>query len=203
MTNGSGGFPTVPTDRLDDEDWELAEETVSTVFELPTAEIRDHRVVYEDAALRAAVREATDGVVDQPWRFFFASRLSFLPPLAPGVGPMSVRPSVETESRRAFADELRDRGFQRVERSRRQRLPTEDGQRAALTKYEADLSVALDEQSRTVDVEGWLAVWVRRGSFRVAGGAYPTRGLGPLLGGETVESRDLREELLGLIRRVR
>jgi hypothetical protein len=203
MTAGDGEYPDVPTDRLDAGGWELAEQTVSTVFRLPTAEIRDHRLVYEDADLRRAVREATDGALDQPWRLFFASRLTFRPPLAPGVGPASVRPTVEAESKRAFADELRERGFENVERGRRQRMRTDEGDRAGLTKFSAEFAVTFDGGPREIAVEGWLAVWTRQGTFRVSGGAYPGRGLDSILGDESAENRYFRDELLELVRGVR
>ena len=147
---------------------------------------------------------------EDTWRFFFATRLSFRPPLAPGIGPASLRPTVASRARRTFAEDLESRGFEGVESGRKQRLRTESGDRARLRKFTADLPLtggtALPDR---IDVEGWLAVWAADGSFRIAGGAYPVTGLEALLGSgpesdaPPAEPGAFREELLGLIRSVR
>jgi hypothetical protein len=194
--------PSVPDERLDG--WTMVEETTETLFALPTMQVRGHTLVYEDDPLRTALA-AADPTLDMPWRFFFATRLTFRPPLAPGVGPASVLPSVSTELRRAFAADLEDRGFRAVERGRSQRMRTETGERARLTKYTARYGVTWDGETHEVDVEGWVAVWVREGTFRIAGGAYPTRGFAALCASADVDSDDAsayRAELLDLIRAV-
>ncbi|SDF27811.1 hypothetical protein [Halorientalis regularis] len=214
-------YPTVGSDALERGPWELRGRSEDTVFQTPTATVRGHTLVYDDADLRAALDQA--GVADSLdpggegtlvdvadddtggfWRFFFATALSFRPPLAPGIGPASMRGPVVRESRESLLDDLRSRGFERVEAGRRQRVRTDTGDRATLTKVTA--TYPLDRGQ--LDVEGWIAVWSRGGSFRIAGGAYPTRGLATLLDGLPEDERPeidpgrYRDDLLGLIRAV-
>jgi len=221
-------MPSVPDERLADS-WTLAEESSETRFELPTMRVVGHTRLYEDTELREAVREETG--IDRRWRFFFATRLEFTPPLAPGVGPAMLYGSVSTEAKREFAADLKKRGFEDVSRTRGERVRTETGDRAALTKYRARyrLDLGNDEGSehangnaeendtptgdgvpsdtRTLPVTGWLAIWIHRGEFRLAGGAYPDRPLAAVLGvaDDRLEtgSTTYRDELLDLIRAVR
>jgi hypothetical protein len=65
-------FPDVPTDRLRDGGWELVDESVETVFELPTARVEGATKVYDAAETREAVRDAVG--LDHQWRFFFRDR---------------------------------------------------------------------------------------------------------------------------------
>jgi hypothetical protein len=214
-------FPTVASDALDDGPWELRSRSEDTVFRTPTATVEGHTLVYDDADLRTALERA--GVADRLdpggggtlvdvdaddaggfWRFFFATALTFRPPLAPGIGPASMRGPVVRESRESFLDDLRARGFEGVERGRKQRVRTDTGDRATLTKVTATYPLG----EARLDVEGWLAVWSRGGSFRIAGGAYPTRGLDTLLADLPEDERPetdpgrYRDELLTLIRAV-
>lgn len=197
-------MPEVPDERLAAGDWTLAEETTETLFGLPTVQVTGHTRLYEDATLREDVRAATDGDLDMPWRFFFATRLSFRPPLVPTIGPAMVLPSVATESRRAFADDLKARGFRAVSRGRTQRTRTGTGKRLRLTKYTARYGVKWRGREHAIDIEGWLGLWLREGEFRLAGGAYSTRGFDALLTSleldRETDPRDDREELLALIR---
>ncbi|MEM4782590.1 MAG: hypothetical protein QXG03_13650 [Halalkalicoccus sp.] len=186
-------FPRVASPRLDDGGWILEERTSERVFSLPTVSVEGHTLLYEQPDLRERVG-ALVADADLPWRFFFATRLTFSPPLAPGIGPMSVFPSVLAESRREFVADLRARGFESVERGRAQRMRTDSGDRARLTKYAArfrtdDLDAA---------VEAWFGVWVHDGEFRVAGGAYPVAGLPDT----DLDPPTYREELLDLLRSV-
>lgn len=194
--------PGVPDERLDG--WTMVEETTETLFALPTMQVRGHTLVYEDGPLREELRAAGDAL-DMPWRFFFATRLSFHPPLAPGIGPAAVLPSVRSELQRSFAEDLDDRGFRAIEQGRSQRMRTGTGERARLTKYTARYNVEHDGADHDIDVEGWVAVWIRQGEFHIAGGAYPTRGFAALCtsaGIELDDSNAYREELLGLMRAV-
>ncbi|QLH79987.1 hypothetical protein HZS55_11270 [Halosimplex rubrum] len=192
--------PPVPVDRLDGA-WERVEDATETLFGVEGADVRGHTVVYENTALRAAVREATDDAVDQSRRFFFATRLAFRPPLAPGIGSAMVLPSVKTEALRRFADDLTERGVDAVERGRRERIRTEDRSRITLRQVTGE--VALPEGA-PVPVEGWVGAWAD-GDIRLAGGAYPRSSLAdrfpdlddPALDGS---SDDYREELFDLVR---
>jgi hypothetical protein len=167
--------------------WVLTEDTTETLFSLPTARVEGHTLVYEDAALREAVRDSHG--VDHPWRFWFVTHVAFTPPLAPG-GAAMVKPSVVTEARRAFAADLRERGLREVERGHTETMRVQSGARARLSDFRA----AYDLGGESVPVRGWLAVWAD-GDFRLAGGAYPEASLGGLF-----EPNSYRNELLDLIR---
>ncbi|NHN42523.1 hypothetical protein G9C85_12925 [Halorubellus sp. JP-L1] len=175
-------------------DWRELSDEESVVFSLPTMRVRGHTIVYEDAALRASVRAATDGAVDQPVRFAFATHLAFDPPLPPGAAVAAVFPTIREAAERAFASDLRDRGFERVSRGRRDRTRTAEGVRVALRQFDATVPV----DGARVDCEGWLGVWHADGDVSLAGGAYLTRGVG----GVDVESGRYRRELLDAIRSV-
>jgi hypothetical protein len=82
-----------------------------------------------------------------------------------------VYPSVASEAKRAFADDLRERGFRSVERGRRERARSADGGRIRLQEYSAELP--LEGVAVAVDTTGWLGVWTTGGEFRISGGAYP------------------------------
>ncbi|WP_246985550.1 hypothetical protein [Halorientalis marina] len=220
------GFPTVPDQRLGG-DWRLCARTEETLFRTPTAAVVGRTLVYEDAALADALAaagtadalaraaETADGgdrLVDTGdgdyWRFFFATALSFRPALAPGIGPASMLPTVRSEALSAFTDDLTARGFEGVDRGRSQRVRTEGGDRARLTKLTARLPLGGEAPTESLDVEGWLAVWTTGGEFRIAGGAYPVQGLGDLLAAAPADDRPptgraaARDELLGLVRAV-
>ena len=199
-------MPSVPDERLAEGGWKLAEETTETLFRLATVRVEGHTLVYEDADRRAAIEAASDGELDGPWRFFFATRLAFRPPLAPGVGPAMIRPTVTTEARRTFVADLEDRGFHSIDRRRTERMRTDGGDRARLTNYTARYVVESSVYDSELAIEAWLAVWIRDGAFRIAGGAYPTRGFDDLLAAldieQEVDPTADREELLELVQAV-
>ena len=194
--------PAVPDGRLAD-GWELSDRSVETLFELRQASVRGHTLVYEDRPLRATVREATDGRLDQPFRFFFATRLTFSPPLPPGVGTAMVLPMVTSQARSAFVEDLRDRGFESIDRGRTEQVRTESGERASLQKISASFSLPVVD--RELPIEGWVGVWAA-GDVRVAGGAYPATSLADLFDGDddllARSPATYRNELLELIRAV-
>lgn len=222
------GYPTVPADRLDDDGWTCRARTEETLFRTPTAKVVGRTLVYDDVALRDALADAgasaflsagdaadagnrlvDTGEEGDYWRFFFATSLTFRPPLAPGIGPASMLPTVRAEARSAFVDDLEARGFEGVETGRGQRVRTDAGDRARLRKLTARLPLGSDAPAEALDVEGWLAVWSTGGQFRIAGGAYPVRGLDALLGALPADERPptdptgYRDELLALVRAVR
>ena len=196
-------FPTVPDERLREGGWELTDEHVETVFELPTASVAGATKLYDDTRTRGAAGAATG--VDQQWRFFFATALTFRPPLAPGIGPAMILPSVRSEAQSTFADELRDRGFENVERGRRERVRTDSGERARLRTYSA--SLPLPDAETTLSITGWVGVWHGSG-FRIAAGAYPDEPVADVLDIDEPEAplrrrpREYRDDLLALIRAV-
>jgi hypothetical protein len=208
-------MPSVPDERLAEGGWTLSEESSETRFELPTMRVVGHTRLYEDVELRETIDERTG--IDRPWRFFFATRLEFEPPLAPGIGPAMLYGSVSTEAKREFAADLESRGFGDVSRGRDQRMRTETRDRASLTKYSANYRLdpvkgaSTGEAGRrergSLPVTGWLAIWTYENAFRLAGGAYPDRSPADVLdiGAEPLETgaSSYREELLDLMRAVR
>lgn len=181
----------IPNGRLDAGGWTLVDETTDTVFELPTATVEGHTLLYEDEALRHRVVDA--GGDDRTWRFFFVTRLRFRPPLASGVSPL-VKPTVVSAAKRRFGDDLRDRGIRDVDRGRTETIRTDSNARARLTRYRGRLHV--DESD--LSVVGYLSVWYDD-CFYVTGGAYPESGLDRWVDGDATRYRD---ELFDLIRAV-
>lgn len=218
------GYPTVPDERLAEGGWDERVRAESTVFRTPTSSIVGRTVLYDDRALRNALEESGFGnllagratssgrrLVETGddggyWRFFFATALSFRPPLAPGIGPASMLPTVVTEARRTFTDDLEARGFRNVDRGRSQRVRTDSGDRARLAKVTASYPLETDATEK-LDIEGWIGVWHGSG-FRIAGGAYPVGGLDGLLAEIPEDERpatdpnEFRSELLDLVRAV-
>ena len=225
MAEDTDTYPSVPDDRLSESGWKLQSKTAETVFELPTVSVTGYTLVYEDSRLREAIEaagiggsvptasersqrigtEAEGGVS----RFFFATALSFRPSLPPKIGPTALRPTVEHQARRRFTDDLEARGFEEIEHGGSQRVRTDTGARARLRRLTATLPLGSDSTPERLDIEGLLAVWVTDGSFLIAGGAYPTGGLGVVLDSHSglehggTDPGQFRSELLSLIRGVR
>jgi len=160
-------------------EWRATESSRETVLDLGPVAVTVATVVFEDADLRDRVAAATG--LDYPWRFAFAGRVG-----VPGSASSGALDRLVTDrARSGFADRLRDRGFEAVERAGARSL---DGSEAA--RYVARVAV----EGVTVGAEGWLAVRPeadRERSFRLAGGAYP-RGVAGAPDGET---RDALAEL--------
>lgn len=218
-------YPSLPDEQLAAGNWAEQSRTTDTVFRMPGTAVIGKTVLYDDAILREALDNADvehprssdgepadtqlvhDSTAERFWRFFFATALFFRPPLVPLVGPASVRPTVVNEARKSFVTDLETRGFERVERGHRERMRTETGDRARLTKITAQFPLD-GRDAGSLDIEGWLAVWVYRGSFRIAGGAYPTSGLTSLLTDipdterPVTDAGQFRDELLDLMRAV-
>ena len=204
--DGGVPAPPVPEARLAD-DWERVEDTTETLFGVDGADVRGHTLVYEDTDLREAVRAATDDAVDQSWRFVFATRLVFRPPLAPGIGAAMVLPTVKREAVGRFAADLEARGVADVERGRRERTRTEDGSRVTLRQVTGEVRLP---EGDTVPVEGWVGAWTD-GDIHLAGGAYPRTPLADAFdadttgdSGETLDGQpgEYRSELFEFFRAV-
>ncbi|MFB6206681.1 MAG: hypothetical protein ABEJ05_09175 [Haloglomus sp.] len=196
-TQSRVGPPPLPRDRLERDGWSLVEDEVETLFRLSAARVEGRTQVYEDGALRDAVRAATG--IDHMWRFVFATRVSFTPSLAPGIAPL-IRSRVASEARTSFAEDLLERGFEQVAKGEPKTAPVRSGARADFTPFKARYHLSDD---RTLDMEGFLAVWHDDG-FLIAGGAYPA-GLEATLATDIDTDPDAdayREELLDIIRSV-
>ena len=216
----SGGYPSVPDDRLTTDGWTLRSRSEGAVFRMPGMTVTGYTLLYGDEQLRKALAEADletqsigpehasegllDGAEDEIGRFFFATSLSFQPPLPPGIGTTLVLPAVTNQARQSLTSDLRARGFEQLEWDNRQRLRTESGDRGWLWKCTARLPISDNENRHAaLELEGWQAIWTTDGSFRIAGGAYPISGAESVLGALSKSATQFREELLELIRAVR
>mgnify|MGYP000029453257 CR=1 FL=1 len=194
-------YPTVPRDDLAAGGWSLRDRREEVRAEVAGFTVRAFERRYEDDTLRADVREA--GGPDHLWRLFYATRLSFTPPLPPGFGPAMALPKVRAAAREEFAEQLREEGLVDVETGEDERFEVASGTRAKLTRYDAVLPVATDDGECRVPMEGWLASWHDR-AMLLAGGLYPAVELADILnvpdpGDDPGTSR---EELRSLMRRV-
>lgn len=163
-TTTSATAPLVPAQARTDP-WNLAETGTETVADLSAARVEGSTVVYEDRELRERMRERTG--LDQPWRQFFATELSFVPGLPAGARPF-VGPAVSSAVRESFAADLRDRGLRGVTELGSERVRVDSGERADATTYRA----AYEADGDRHDVGATVATW-HDGTFLVAGGFYP------------------------------
>ena len=198
MSDGPSLFPEFPAERLTADGWVLEERSSETVFSLPGIRVEGHTLLYEQPSLRETIASVFE-TGNQPWRFFFATRITFRPPLGPGISPRSLLPVVRSEARRSFVTDLRKRGFESLERRRTRQLSVAngDGDRVRLTGY----TTRFDTGELTADVEAWFGVRLLNGEFRVVGGAYPVAGFSSA--GIDLEPDRYREELFGVIRGIR
>lgn len=193
----------LPADEREAGGWELMDESVETLFELPTARVRGTVRQYEDERTREVLRGATDGAVDHTVRFFATTRLGFEPPLPPGTTSSMIVPMLRPEARRSFTDRLHDRGLTDVERTGRERIRLGDRTRVRLTRYTA--VDPLPEAEAGLPLECWLGIWTD-GAINVATSGYPTRPLSALFDLDTDEptlaksGTDYREEFRSLLR---
>lgn len=193
-------YPTVETP----DGWELTEEAVETLFELPTMSVRGATRRYEDRATGADLAAATDPHYEETLRFFAATRLAFEPGLPLGTLPASVLPSVRQQARQSFKRRLRDRGVSRVSRGRSERLRV-DGSRVRARSYTGTVDTPAGYE---LPVEGWIAAWHDDDFFVVTGG-YPDGRLADIFETEdagaqlSVPPRNYRDDFFDILRGVR
>lgn len=186
---GSVAPPRVPDDLRSAGGWTTVSRTQETVFEQQYAGVtitaESHTVVYEDAALREAVREKTLGRIDRTLSLLSATHVDFSHNVdnLPGIRGQ-IMSAIEENAREEFATRMRDRGLRHVAQTGTGTLAVDGGQEASLTEFAAthevgDLTLAVpgDEtltvEGAALDVAGDLAVW-HTGDFAVVvGGAYP------------------------------
>ncbi len=183
--------PPVPDALLDG--WRLTEDETATPYDgavTVTARTR----VYEDAALRARVRDATGA--DFAVRFFLASRVRVSPAAAPAA---LLRPLVARRSADSFVDRLREAGVRDV-RERDARTTTVGGSRASETEYDGTYPV----DGVALRVAARIAARAAGREFVVTGGAFPTgvRGDGETAAAlsATLTPSSYRDELWELMR---
>ncbi|WP_136689547.1 hypothetical protein [Halorhabdus amylolytica] len=194
-------YPAVPRDDLAAGGWTLRDRRQEVRAEVAGFTVRAFERRYEDDALRADIREA--GGPDHLWRLFYATQLSFTPPLPPVFGPAMALPKVRAAAREEFAEQLREEGLVDVEEGEDERFEVASGTRAKLTRYDAVLPVETGGDEREVPMEGWIASW-HDGAMLLAGGLYPAVGLADMLDVPNIvyEPDASREELRSLIRGV-
>lgn len=195
--------PVVPAELL--AGWRQTDTTSETVFELSRVSVVSHTVVYEDQSLRETVQEGTG--LDQMWRFFFATRLTFSPPLPPGIGPAAIFSRVASAADSEFRSILQQRGVRDIARGSRERIRVDTGDRARLRRYTATLDIeGVDGEDHALNTVGLLAVWTVDGEFRLAGGAYPRQSIAAVFDGDPALETDpdtFQQELLDLIQAVK
>ncbi|MFC7135673.1 hypothetical protein ACFQRB_01795 [Halobaculum litoreum] len=158
--------------------------------------------MFDDVALREAVRERTLGALDAPLANFFAARIAFSPNLA-DVPVASVREELAARAGEAargqFEAQLEAAGLTDVSASDAGTLTVATGEEAALTEYTAAFEFdaisfevrgePISLEGGRVDVEGVLASWIHDGGLLLSGGAYPAQNVA-----RTVE-RELSEAI--------
>ena len=193
----------LPADQREAGGWELVEESVETLFELPGVRVRGTMRRYEDEHTRAALREATDGTIDHQVRFVATTRLGFEPPLPPATLPAMLLPTLLPEARGSVADRLRDRGLTDVSRDGTERIRGDDRTRIRLTRYHA--TDPMPDTDRELPLECWLAVWPGDPIAVVTTG-YPATSLASRFDLDTEEpaltrgGNDYRQAFLSLLR---
>lgn len=192
--------PSIPLDAADG--WELTDDSVETLFELASARIRGATRRYEDEGSRSCLRDATDGAVDCSVQFVAGTRLGFDPPLPPGVTPTMFLSILRPEARKAFADRLRERGLEDVERAGSQRIRI-GRRRARLQRFRAT-NVLDDDLS--LSLLCWVTVWVQDGATLIATGGHPAAPLAAQFGLDTEAAAltrsadDYRDAFLSTVR---
>lgn len=195
----------MPTQLLDDCGWVKVEETVETLFSLSAARVRGATVRYEENRSRDALAGATEGDIDILLRFLAATRIGFEPPLPPGIGPAMVAPTVKSQAVSNFADRLRDRGLENVERDGSQRIRV-DRRRAKVTKFTATLPI--HEHHDDLPLACWVAVWTRPEGNTIVTGGHPTVEIASHFDIDTDDTsvtrsgEEYREEFFSILRKV-
>jgi len=195
-----GQYPIPPIEELREGGWSLRDTRVEVRARVMGVVARAHELRFEDDRLREHIRSA--GGPDHLWRLFYATRLTFSPPLPPGIGPAMALPKVRTAAREEFAEQLRDEGLVDVEAGDDDRIDVASGTRAKRTRFEATLPVETDAGEIAIPMEGWIAVWHDE-AMLLAGGLHPTD-LSDVLAGTATDFDPAasRDELQTLIRQV-
>lgn len=223
--------PEATADAFDDR-WELIDANGRTVFEESyggvTLVATEHRVTYEQRALRERTTENTLGRVDASLALFFATRIDFAPsidsvPVAHG----EIMDRIEAESKASFEAQLREAGLEDVREVGEGTLRIDTGHDADRFEYAAtapldgfsfDLGagegVELDLDG--LEIAGELAVWHDGEDALVAGGIHPAENLDERIEEDLTPAIDVtveidmgfapeeyEEELLAIMRSVR
>jgi hypothetical protein len=175
MTTESPEIP-LPDSLLTAAGFELVERSTETLFEIAAVRIEGLTRRYEDGDSRQALREATEGGVDHPVRFFAVTRLSFQPALPPGASLSMCASTIRSEARSSFAPQLENRGLTDVERESSNRLRLDSGTRVRVREFTArDPLTDTDEGSLSLTFR--LAVLTHGGTAVVVTAGFPAAAL--------------------------
>ena len=160
--------PALP-ESLEAAGWEQVDERTETVFEMAAIRIRGATRRSEDERTRDTLRAATG--IDHPLRFLAATRLGFQPSLPPGISPKLFAPTLRSQLRSAFADELEERGLVDVTHEGKDRQRLAAGSRVYLNEYTG--TAPLDDHDGSLPLECWVALWISGGVVRIVSGGFP------------------------------
>lgn len=182
--------PTVDHDAIGT-DWEEVNSNEGVVFEDAygpiTVTAREHRVMYENVALREEVREKTLDGLDAQLSLVFATRIDISPAadkLPFGAGRKELMDQIESVGRQQFEQQLRANDLEDVEEADTEEWTAAGGHTGTLTEYEAAFAVedmtfdlvgdsSLTIEGTDMDVSGWLAAWHDGDYPMLAGGLHP------------------------------
>lgn len=167
--------PPLPESMLAEEGFALAERRTETLFELAAVRIEGITRRYEDERTRETLREATDGAVDHPVRFFAVTRLRFVPALPPAVSLSMFASTIRSEARSSFESQLEERGLRNVERGSSNRLRLDDGTRVRVREFTATDLLPEAEQSLALTFR--LAVLTHGDTALVVTSGFPAAAL--------------------------
>ena len=162
--------PPVPETLLEEAGFDLAERRTETLYSVGSVRIEGVTHRYEDDRSRDALREATDGDIDHPVRFFAVTRIRFQPGLPPGVSLSMFASTLRSKARSSFADQLEDRGLTAIERGSSQRLRLDTG-RARVRNYSG--RDPLDGDGRSLLLSFRLSVLTYRQTALVVTAGFP------------------------------
>ncbi|WP_436900749.1 hypothetical protein [Halovenus halobia] len=163
--------PPVPEAMLTEAGFEPVERRTETLFEVGAVRIEGITHRYEDNRSSEAARDATDGALDHPIRFFAVTRLVFQPSLPFGVSLSMFTSTLRREARSSFAAQLEDRGLGNVERGSSQKLRF-DGSRVRVREFSAE-DLLGEGDGRSFSLSFRLSVLTHRGTAIVVTAGFP------------------------------
>lgn len=194
-TDESAPEPQPPEQTLTETGWEQLKTTPieeTTTVDAPlgrevSVTARGTSNLYEDARLRARIREGTLGAIDNPLRVFFATKLELDPNVlaAPfDLGSDRVLDVVQSQIESSFKQQLSEMGLEGMSLVEETTIDIKTGESARFYRYEStfpydDFTVPLtEEKTHTIEggelrFESLLVLWGRNDQILVAGGGYP------------------------------
>ncbi len=203
---GDPAPPVVPEDDLAATGWELVEESVETMAQLPAMQVRGTTLEYDDLRMRSALEAATDGELSHRIRFFAATRLGFRPQLPVGVTAAMVGTQIRSAATDKFIDRLESHGLTDIDRQDSTRLRVNNGKRARLKRFRA--IDPFEGTEATLPLDCLIAIWTDRKEAMILTAGYPAVSVSERTGLEDADdvlstpSETLREEVISLLKAV-